>query len=55
MKTVGQIIDHLDKQIEHLTENALNPDRAPHVREQEIVLRKGLVMIRKFITDGTKD
>ena len=55
MKTVGQIIDHLDEHIERLTANALNPDRAFSVREHEIRLRRDLVALKKFITEGTGD
>jgi hypothetical protein len=50
MKSVGQIIDELDKRIEHYTECVLNPARNPAFREEDLQRRDELVNVRKFIT-----
>jgi hypothetical protein len=51
MKTVGQIIDHIDKLIAIAEEHALNPDRAYSLREQALHNRRSMIALREFIIE----
>ena len=55
MKTVGQIIDEIERRIEGLTEKALNPDRSPVMRDTELHIRRHMVELLGFVTSDEKE
>jgi hypothetical protein len=56
VKSVGQIIDEIDRVVEYCTQLALNPDRAERLRQEALVIRKHFLMLRDFvIKDGTEN
>jgi hypothetical protein len=55
VKTVGQIIDQIDSIIDTATKHALNPDRAPALREEALHVRRSMIALRDYATDNEKE
>lgn len=51
MKTLGELIDELDRRIDRYTQHILDTDRMPSICDQEKHRRAELVSLRNFLTE----
>jgi hypothetical protein len=51
MKTLGQVVDEIDRRVDLCTSNALNPDRDQWLRNRDLQRREELLSLRKFLTE----
>ena len=55
MKTIGEVIDELDRRIEAYTAQALNPDRLNTFRDNDLHRRAELMSVKLFLTGESDD